>query len=259
MALRGLVVALGLAAGMAAFTPEAKATGGQDQTVGVVEVCVNRANGSIRIVGSPRDCRPSETFQRWNVRGPAGEPGAPGAPGTPGADGAAGRDGRDGRDGKDAVCDDAGPLPARSVIGRALFERSNDPSFETEVLAFAGEVTNTVTDSSGGGATGKLSFGDFTLNKLVDAASPHLLMLAATGRHLDKVTVQIFRAGTSIPELTYTLKIVFITQIKSTAVAAAPGEDVKLNVGELDVLFEPDGGAPVQYCWSRIHNAPCAP
>ena len=62
-----------------------------------------------------------------------------------------------------------------------------------------------------------------------------------------------------IPELTYTLKTAFITDIRSNATTATPGEDVTLDAGELDILFEPEGGSSVHFCWSKITNSECTP
>ena len=78
-------------------------------------------------------------------------------------------------------------------------------------------------------------------------------------RHFDKVTVDLFRPGTQIPELTYTFKIAFVSETKHAVLGVKPAEDVSLVVGQLDILFQPETGPPVHYCWDRVTNTECTP
>jgi hypothetical protein len=66
---------------------------------GVINACVNRHTGRVRVVARPNACRRGEQSLAWNVQGPAGPtgpagadgpPGPAGAPGAPGATGATG-------------------------------------------------------------------------------------------------------------------------------------------------------------------------
>jgi hypothetical protein len=34
---------------------------------------------------------------------------------------------------------------------------------------------------------------------------------------------------------------------------------VTLQVGQLDILFEPEGGSSVHFCWDRVTNTACTP
>lgn len=271
---RSFVAAATLAGAWLAVSPlaTAEAVANNTHSHGVIRACVHRNTGLARIVDSPGDCHPSERLVTWNQTGPAGlqgEPGVAGPPGAPGRDGRDGRDGQngiDGRDGKDGKDGDssAPPAPGSTVIGRAAFDATLGGAavhLESDVLGFAGGVENTITIGSGtgGAGAGKATFDSFTLTKLVDATSPSLLMFAVTGRHFDKVTVDLFRAGTQVPELTYTFKLAFVTETKHSLLGTKPAEDVKVAIGELDILFQPETGSPVHFCWSVVTNSQCTP
>jgi Lamin Tail Domain/Collagen triple helix repeat (20 copies) len=107
---RFLLVALPLvlAAGALAAerVPERKATG-------VINACVKRPGGRVRIVSGPERCRRGEQAVSWNVQGPAGPRGATGPEGPAGPTGAAGARGADGARGATGPAGPAGsPGPA---------------------------------------------------------------------------------------------------------------------------------------------------
>ena len=58
---------------------------------GVINACVNRHGGRVRVVPGPNACRRGEQSLAWNVQGPAGPPGPAGADGAPGPAGPAPR------------------------------------------------------------------------------------------------------------------------------------------------------------------------
>jgi hypothetical protein len=47
----------------------------------VIHACAHPANGALRLVASPADCRQPESPISWNQQGPAGQPGPAGLPG----------------------------------------------------------------------------------------------------------------------------------------------------------------------------------
>ena len=47
----------------------------------------------------------------------------------------------------------------------------------------------------GGGGAGKVNIQDLSLTKYVDKASPNLMMLCASGKHIDKVKLTVRKAG----------------------------------------------------------------
>ena len=85
--------ALALALGGAAFAAQATA---HRRAAGVINACMQKRTGRLRVVSSPGACRKGERPLSWNAQGPAGPPGATGpsgpagAPGPPGVTGAPG-------------------------------------------------------------------------------------------------------------------------------------------------------------------------
>jgi hypothetical protein len=53
----------------------------------VIEACINKGNGGVRLVATDVLCHANETRVQWNVVGPQGPPGPPGPAGPPGAAG----------------------------------------------------------------------------------------------------------------------------------------------------------------------------
>jgi len=56
----------------------------------VIEACVQKTNGAVRIVSATTDCHATETRIQWNSEGAVGPPGPAGPPGPPGSDAASG-------------------------------------------------------------------------------------------------------------------------------------------------------------------------
>ncbi len=86
--LESLVGVTVLALGLAGLPSRAEAA--------VINACVHRANGSVRIVEPGTSCKRSETAMAWNSTGPAGDPGLPGATGPAGSAGPQGPVGPEG-------------------------------------------------------------------------------------------------------------------------------------------------------------------
>src|SRR5688572_16665845 len=85
----------------------------------VLEACINKGNGAMRLVASDALCHANETRVQWNVTGPAGPPGADGADGAPGPAGPAGPAGEDASNGPPYtwVCTPVNYKNAGSTLG----------------------------------------------------------------------------------------------------------------------------------------------
>ncbi len=67
-----------------------------------------------------------------------------------------------------------------------------------EVLSFNQGVTqqaSSIASSSGGGATQRADFQDLSIAKLLDKATPKLLLACAKGEHIPTVKLELCRAG----------------------------------------------------------------
>jgi hypothetical protein len=151
-----LVLAAG-AALAAERAPDRRATG-------VINACVKKPGGRVRVVSGPAQCRRGEQAVSWNVQGPEGPRGATGPAGpagpagAPGADGARGPTGAAGPAGPAGPTGPAGPQGAPGQGVTALEDLDGIPCHAggqagTVSLTYAtgGVATLTCTASGGGG------------------------------------------------------------------------------------------------------------
>ena len=118
----------------------------------------------------------------------------------------------------------------------------------TPLFGLSFSVVNVPSDTGGGGGAGKAVFSEFKVARQADAASPLLFKAAATGVHLTKVQIDVFRAGTSIVENSYIMTDVVIASFGTDAVF----ERVAFSYAKIEFL---SGGAGT--CFNRAANAGC--
>ena len=75
----------------------------------VINACVNKKTGALRIVSEPSKCRRVEAPLSWNQSGPQGETGPAGPPGPQGVQGPQGTPGPKGEPGEAGPPGPAGP------------------------------------------------------------------------------------------------------------------------------------------------------
>lgn len=113
-------------------------TGSSADAGGVIEACVNKTNGDVRVVSDPSQCRTSERSVHWNVVGPQGPKGDTGDTGPQGPKGDKG---------------DTGPA-GPGLIGSAC---TAGGAAGTVTVAFAsdgsGSIRCVVASPGGGGGT----------------------------------------------------------------------------------------------------------
>jgi hypothetical protein len=165
---RFLLVALPLA--LAAGAALAAERSPERRANGVINACVKKPGGRVRIVSGPRQCRRGEQAVSWNVQGPEGPRGATGPtgatgpagpPGPPGGDGARGPTGAAGPAGAQGPAGPQGPAGAQGPPGpgvAALEDLNGIPCHAggqagTVSLAYDpdGMASLTCTASGGGG------------------------------------------------------------------------------------------------------------
>jgi len=105
-------------------------------------------------------------------------------------------------------------------------------------------LRNEGTGSSGGGSgAGKVHFNDLQITKKhVDKASPKLLLACASGKHIDKATIYIRKAGGEQQDyFVWELEGVFVSsyQVDSHAGGGSvlPSDHVTLNFGKIKVSY----------------------
>src|ERR1700748_1652898 len=120
---------------------------------------------------------------------------------------------------------------------------SNDKTHkgEIDVLAWSWGVSNSGSAHVGGGAgAGKANVQDLSFTKYIDKASPDLMLASCNGKHFDKATLVVRKAGTTPLEyLTITMKEVLITSVST---GGSGGEDrltenVSSNFADVTVAY----------------------
>ncbi len=252
-------------------------------------IACRSAGGYLRIPEEGRGCRRGEERVVWNVTGPAGpvgvsgpigpggpvgpaggdgapgvkgDNGAPGAVGPTGAQGPAGAPGAPGAPGGgcDMSCaaspDVAIYLEVVGIEGSSVSERYPDA---IELTGYRFEVQNSADlGSGGGGGAGKANFSPLVVSKLLDIASPSLMLAVATGRVIPEVTLTVERLGespTKLAEIVLTNVTIGEFGDESEENAQFPGDDVLLNYGTIKFSVWPQAangsvGEPVMVSWN---------
>jgi type VI secretion system secreted protein Hcp len=112
-----------------------------------------------------------------------------------------------------------------------------------EILSFGNGHSQTVsrTASSAGGASAeRADFRNFQFEKLIDKASPKLALACAAGTHINKITVEICRAGTEkikYMEFTMTNCIISDYSIAGDGKDAFPIESISIDYGKMQWIY----------------------
>jgi type VI secretion system secreted protein Hcp len=110
---------------------------------------------------------------------------------------------------------------------------SKDQKFKEmlEIDSYSWGVANTGTSARGGGmGSGKANFQDFHFTKQIDMASPELMKLCATGKHIAKAVLHCRKAGGKQEEyLTVTFNDLLISSYQLGGAGEAPSEQISFN------------------------------
>ncbi len=172
---------LALAAGVAlAAQPGARPTSA------VINACVNKKNGLVRVVAASRPCKKGESGLAWNRQGPAGSRGPDGSNGSAGpagpagAKGDAGARGATGQAGPAGPKGDAGPaLPSLESLNGVGCHLGGSPG--TASLTYdASGVATLKCEASGGGSSAEIRVNEFMTGS-TGAASNEFVELVNAG------------------------------------------------------------------------------
>ncbi|OED39501.1 Hcp1 family type VI secretion system effector [Chromatiales bacterium (ex Bugula neritina AB1)] len=134
---------------------------------------------------------------------------------------------------------------------------------EIDILAWSwGATQSGTTHMGGGGGAGKVNVNDLSVTKYIDSASHNLLQHCFDGKHIEKGTLVVRKAGGEPLEY-YTIIMEDII-ISSVSTGGSGGEDrltenVTLNFSKVDVTYKPqnkDGtaGADKKAGWDIAAN-----
>ena len=103
------LVAAALSSAVTAVAVGGVAVAAGSSSATVIQACVNKGSGAVRVVADAAACTAKETSLSWNQEGPAGVAGAQGPAGPRGPEGVAGDPGPAGSAGEDGASGPAGP------------------------------------------------------------------------------------------------------------------------------------------------------
>lgn len=112
-----------------------------------------------------------------------------------------------------------------------------------EIQSFGTGHTQTVsrTASSVGGASAeRADFHEFQFEKLLDKATPKLALACADGTHINKITVELCRAGTDkVKYMEFTLSDCIISEylVSGDGEDAFPLERIGINYGKIQWAY----------------------
>ena len=135
---------------------------------------------------------------------------------------------------------------------------------EIDVLAWSWGMSNSGSAHVGGGAgAGKVNVQDLSFTKYIDKSTPDLLLACCNGKHFDKATLIVRKAGaTPVEYLKIKMQEVFVTAVST---GGSGGEDrltenVSLNFAVVNVDYTPQdakgaAGTAIPFGWDIAANA----
>ncbi len=151
-------------------------------------------------------------------------------------------------------------MKVAGIAGPSVSERHPD---EIELTGYRFEVENSGGTSSGGGSgAGKATFSPLIASKLLDIASPALMLAVATGRVIDDVTLTVERldeGGTRLAQIVLTNVTFGQFSDESQQDAQFPSDELVLSYDTIVFTVWPqtaDGsaGTPVTAGWNVVGN-----
>ena len=134
---------------------------------------------------------------------------------------------------------------------------TKDHAGEIEVLSWNwGLDLTTLTSGNGGASVGRPKPRDIHFVHRYDKASPALMRMAATGRHIKSAVISARKAGAGQKDfLKITLKEIFVTSIAAGDDGGGPTEQVTLTYGDIQFSYRPQTnsgalGTPVEVDWN---------
>ncbi len=128
-------------------------------------------------------------------------------------------------------------------------------------LSVGQRVSNTASSAGGAGAE-RADFTEFNFAKLLDLATPQLALACASGTHIDKIKVEICRAGgEKLKFMEYRFTNCLISALSSNSIDGEfPVDEVAINFGQIEWHYtrqNRSGGAAMGSTvtgWSRQRN-----
>lgn len=117
--------------------------------------------------------------------------------------------------------------------------------------------------TAGGGTTARADFGDLSIVKMLDSASPLIALACASGKHIKEVILELCRAGGDkrVKYMEYKLEEVIVSAVSvGGGGGGLPVETVTFNYGKITWTYTKQeragggGGGQVPAGWNLIEN-----
>jgi type VI protein secretion system component Hcp len=162
-------------------------------------------------------------------------------------------------------------IPSKETGMKKPEGETQDDYFKTkkafEIKDWSFDVSNksTIGSATGGAGGGKAEFAEFSIQKMVDAASVVFFRNCVAGAHYDQVILACRKAGSDskssgAPYLTYTFGTVFTTKVAWKHSDDGPTEDIQFVYGTLMIEYQPQdksgkiGSVKLTDGWSQLNN-----
>jgi len=152
------------------------------------------------------------------------------------------------------------------IKGEVTEKDHKDWAAATKVSYKVTQPASTTQQTAGGRSAEAVEFSEFSIQKLVDKATPKLFEAACKGTHIPEVTIDYSRAGGDAPVkyLEIKLKEVLISGIEHVGdpkgVNQFPSEEIRMTFGAIEKTYvqqKPDGkaGGNVAAKWNLSQGA----
>jgi type VI secretion system secreted protein Hcp len=157
-------------------------------------------------------------------------------------------------------------IPGISGESRTDVNLGNDPrDTPINVYSFSWGMSNPTTVGGSWQGTGKASFSDVSVQKLLDKSSPQLMQACVTGHRFPKMTLSFVKAinsNTSEVFLTYEFDTVLVSSVSDGANSGgdgSPSESISFVAGSAKVTYHmqnPNGSLapPNIFSWNVVTN-----
>jgi type VI secretion system secreted protein Hcp len=134
---------------------------------------------------------------------------------------------------------------------------------EIDIESFSWGMAQTGAGHRGSGSgSGKVDINDISIVKVVDKASPTLMLACANGKHISKGKITVRKAGENpLDYLTIDLENILVSQVSHSGVNSAdiPTETISLNFAKVKLEYwtQTDKGAKgenANFSWDVAQN-----
>lgn len=108
------------------------------------------------------------------------------------------------------------------------------------------QPASSTASSTGGASAERVNFGDLSVAKLVDKATPKIFEACCTGKHIKEVIIEVCRSGGDKQKfLEVRMEQVLISSYNQNAGGEFPQESISFNAGKFKITYSQqkrDGG-----------------